>query len=58
LNEFETAPILAQPWEMAVPHELYGDWLPTADEQTRLEQIFPDGVCDFSQPDVGLPPGW
>ena len=27
-------------------------------EQAMLEQIFPDGVCDFDQPDVGLPSGW
>jgi hypothetical protein len=36
----------------------YGVWDPTPDQQARLEQIFPDGVCDFSQPDAGLPPGW
>jgi len=24
----------------------------------RLRQIFPTGVCDYSQPDAGLPPGW
>ena len=36
----------------------YGIWTPTPDEQETLETIFPDGVCDFSQPDAGLPPGW
>ncbi len=24
----------------------------------RLREIFPDGVCDYTLPDVGLPPGW
>ncbi len=33
----------------------YGAWLPSAAEQARLEQIFPDGVCDWSQGDVGRP---
>jgi hypothetical protein len=27
----------------------YGSWSPSAAEQARLEQIFPDGVCDWSQ---------
>jgi hypothetical protein len=26
--------------------------------QTRLEQIFPDGVCDYTKGDVGRPEGW
>jgi hypothetical protein len=36
----------------------YGTWSPSLVEQFMLEQIFPSGVCDFSQPDAGLPPGW
>jgi hypothetical protein len=36
----------------------YGVWSPTPAEHLMLQQIFPDGVCDFSKPDVGLPPGW
>ena len=36
----------------------YGVWAPTPTEQAMLHQIFPSGVCDFSKPDVGLPPGW
>ncbi|MEX1309228.1 MAG: DUF6351 family protein, partial [Candidatus Sulfomarinibacteraceae bacterium] len=36
----------------------YGVWAPTAAERALLHQIFPAGVCDFSKPDVGLPPGW
>jgi hypothetical protein len=41
--------------DKAIHHEMYGDWTPTDAEQARLEQIFPEGVCDYSQPDVGLP---
>ena len=26
--------------------------------QTRLEEIFPDGVCDYTKGDVGRPAGW
>jgi hypothetical protein len=47
-----------QPVSTAVARGLYGVWTPSAAEQAMLEQIFPDGVCDFDQPDVGLPPGW
>jgi hypothetical protein len=36
----------------------YGAWAPTSAEQAMHHQIFPSGVCDFSKPDVGLPPGW
>ncbi len=36
----------------------YGVWTPTPMEQAVLEQIFPSGVCDFAEPDAGLPPGW
>jgi hypothetical protein len=39
----------------AITAGLYGSWTPTGDEQMRLEQIFPTGVCDFAQPDVGRP---
>lgn len=46
-----------QPVSQAVANGLYGVWSPSPAEQTRLEEIFPEGVCDFSQPDVGLPPG-
>jgi hypothetical protein len=33
----------------------YGPWIPSAAEATRLAQIFPTGVCDYSKPDVGKP---
>jgi hypothetical protein len=39
-----------QPVSDAIAAGLYGDWVPSADEQARLEAIFPDGVCDYSQP--------
>jgi glycerophosphoryl diester phosphodiesterase len=39
----------------AVADGLYGSWAPTPDEQARLEAIFPNGVCDYSQPSVGDP---
>lgn len=45
-----------QPVGDAIEAGLYGAWLPTAEERARLEHVFPDGVCDFSRPDAGLPP--
>ena len=39
----------------ALHHEVYGDWTPTDAERARLEQIFPDGVCNYDKPDAGLP---
>jgi hypothetical protein len=41
----------------AIAKGLYGAWQPSAAEKARLEQIFPDGVCDFTKPDVGKPRG-
>lgn len=41
--------------QAAVDAGLYGDWLPTAADIARLEEIFPTGVCDYTQPDVGRP---
>jgi hypothetical protein len=29
-----------------------------ATTQDRLEEIFPDGVCDYTKGDVGRPAGW
>ncbi|HEY8545312.1 MAG TPA: DUF6351 family protein, partial [Acidimicrobiales bacterium] len=39
----------------AIRSGVYGDWEPSASERARLEQIFPDGVCDWSKPDLGRP---
>jgi hypothetical protein len=36
----------------------YGIWTPDAAQTALLNKIFPQGVCDFTQPDVGLPAGW
>lgn len=47
-----------QPVSTAIARGLYGVWSPSTTEQAVLEQVFPDGVCDFDQPDAGLPPGW
>lgn len=33
----------------------YGGWAPSAEEQARLEQIFPEGVCDWRRGDAGRP---
>jgi hypothetical protein len=30
----------------------------TAQDITRLKEIFPDGVCDYTQGDAGRPAGW
>jgi hypothetical protein len=39
----------------AIAAGTYGAWAPSAAERDRLLQIFPDGVCDWSQEDVGRP---
>jgi hypothetical protein len=42
--------------DSAVARGLYGQWQPDAAQLARLRQIFPTGVCDYTQADVGLPP--
>ena len=44
-----------QPVSKAIARGLYGSWKPSAEERARLEQIFPTGVCDYTNPDVGRP---
>ncbi len=39
----------------AIADGVYGSWVPDAVQQARLEAIFPSGVCDWSQGDVGRP---
>jgi hypothetical protein len=39
----------------AIASGLYRSWTPTPEQRVRLQQIFPAGVCDFSQPDLGRP---
>ncbi|MGH3876224.1 MAG: DUF6351 family protein [Actinophytocola sp.] len=46
-----------QPVRTALARGVYGSWRPTAAERTRLELIFPTGVCDYRRPDVGRPRG-
>jgi hypothetical protein len=41
--------------DTAIASGTYGSWVPSATEKARLEQIFPGGVCDWSQGDVGRP---
>lgn len=46
-----------KPVARAIADGDYGDWEPSASEVTRLEEIFADGVCDYSVMGVGMP-GW
>ncbi|WP_203910603.1 DUF6351 family protein [Rhizocola hellebori] len=39
----------------AIAKGLYGSWTPTAEQQLKLEQIFPTGVCDYTKGDAGKP---
>ena len=45
-----------QPVDRAVARGLYGPRTPTPAQVARLRQIFPDGVCDYTKGDAGLPP--
>ena len=47
-----------KPVATAVADGTYAPWLPGATDVTRLQQIFPTGVCDYSRPDVGRPAGF
>ncbi len=42
----------------AITNGDYGVWAPNPAQKFMLEKIFPQGVCNFSNPDAGLPPGW
>jgi hypothetical protein len=44
-----------QPLDRAIGRGEYGNWLPEAADLSRLRQIFPSGVCDYSQGDAGRP---
>ena len=46
-----------KPVTTAVADATYAPWSPSASDVSRLQQIFPTGVCDYSKPDVGRPPG-
>ncbi|HEX4929315.1 MAG TPA: DUF6351 family protein, partial [Gaiellaceae bacterium] len=45
-----------QPVERALAHGLYGAWQPSDAELAQLHGIFPQGVCDYTKPDLALPP--
>jgi hypothetical protein len=47
-----------QPVAQALADGVYGSWTPDPVQLATLTTIFPDGVCDYTQPDAGLPPGW
>ena len=47
-----------KPVATAIADGAHAPWLPNATEVARLQQIFPTGVCDYSRPDVGRPPGF
>jgi hypothetical protein len=42
----------------AIGRGFYGSWIPDPVSVFALTQIFPSGVCDYTQPDRGLPPEW
>lgn len=46
-----------KPVATALTDNTYGTVTFTEPEITRLNEIFPDGVCDYSQPDQGRPAG-
>jgi hypothetical protein len=41
--------------DTALAKGVYGGWQPTPGEYAMLQAIFPQGVCDYTQPDVGKP---
>jgi hypothetical protein len=45
-----------QPVQRAIAQGLYAPWAPSQADIQRLRQIFPNGVCDYSRGDLGLPP--
>lgn len=42
-----------KPLDTALSDGTYGNWVPDSDHIAQLRTIFPDGVCDYSQPDQG-----
>ena len=44
-----------QPLNTALLSGVYGSWAPTPQQWGMLNAIFPDGVCDYSKPDMGRP---
>ncbi|HDZ56626.1 MAG TPA: hypothetical protein ENI17_13885 [Pseudomonas xinjiangensis] len=44
-----------KPVSTALNDGTYGSWTPSSGEVAELNVIFPQGVCDYSQPDQGRP---
>lgn len=44
-----------KPLDVALSDGTYGNWTPDADQITLLNDIFPQGVCDYAQGDQGRP---
>ena len=44
-----------KPVATAISDGTYGAWMPDDEQAARLQEIFPDGVCDYSRPDQGRP---
>ena len=44
-----------KPVVMAVADGIYAPWTPSAAEIAQLQQIFPEGVCDYSKADQARP---
>ncbi|MFV0316114.1 MAG: DUF6351 family protein [Microthrixaceae bacterium] len=44
-----------KPVTTAVDDGDYGEWTPSETEVAELEELFPDGVCDWSKRSVGYP---
>ena len=47
-----------KPLSQALADGTYAPWAPAAEDVSRLQQIFPTGVCDYTKPDVGRPAGF
>ena len=43
---------------LVIGNGLYGTWTPSTTETQQRRAIFPQGACDYTKPDVGLPPRW
>ncbi len=46
-----------KPVDNALSDGTYGNWTPDSAQISQLKQIFPEGVCDYNQPDQGRPAG-
>ena len=44
-----------KPVSTALTDGTYGTWNPTTEQMAELNAIFPQGVCDYGQPDQGRP---